>query len=88
MYSNVPTIVPYCGEQGLLGQLLLGRFGHAEVDDLGDRLAVVERHQDVGGLNVAVDNALLVGVLDRMANRHEQFQPLARSLGGCHRNTW
>ena len=65
-------------EQGPLGQLLLGRLGHAEVDHLGNRLAVVERDHDVGRLDVAVDDALLVGVLDRLADRHEQFQPLAR----------
>ena len=65
-------------EQRPLGQLLLGRLGHAEVDHLGDRLAVVERDHDVGRLDVAVDDPLLVGVLDRLADRHEQLQPLAR----------
>ena len=65
-------------EQRPLGQLLLGRLGHAEVDHLGHRLAVVERDHDVGRLDVAVDDPLLVGVLDRLADRHEQLQPLPR----------
>ena len=33
--------------------------------------------QDVGGLEVAVDDPLAVGVLDRLADREEQFQPVA-----------
>ena len=55
-----------------------GRLGDAEVDDLGHRLAVVQRDQDVGRLDVAVDDAFLVGVLHRLADRDEQLQPLAR----------
>ena len=51
---------------------------HAEVDHLGHRLAVVQRHQHVGGLDVAVDDPLLVGVLDRLADRDEQLEPLPR----------
>src|SRR5262249_6197292 len=62
---------------GLVGQRLLDRLGDAEVDDLRERLALVPRDQDVGRLDVAVDDALLVGVLDRLADRHEQFQALA-----------
>ena len=79
MYSSVPTIAPNCGEQRPLGQPLVGRLGDAEVDHLGHRLAVVERHQDVRRLDVAVDDPLLVGVLDRLADRDEQLQPLARA---------
>ena len=78
MYSSVPTMRAVLREQRPLGQLLLGRLGHAEVDHLGHRLAVVERDHHVGRLDVAVDDPLLVGVLDRLADRHEQLQPLAR----------
>ena len=36
----------------------------------------MHRHQDVGGLEVAVDDPLLVGVLHRPADQDEQLQPL------------
>ena len=68
-------------EQGPLGQSRRAgthRLGHAEVDHLGDRLAVVERDHHVGRLDVAVDDPLLVGMLDCLANRHEQLQSLPR----------
>ena len=51
-------------------------LGQAEVDDLGDGLAVVEADEDVRGLQVAVDDALLMGVLDGLANRDEELEPL------------
>ena len=79
MYSGVPTIWPKLGEQRLLGQLLAGRLGHAEVDHLGDRLAVVQRDQHVRRLEVAVDDPLLMGVLHRLADRDEQLQPLVEA---------
>ena len=69
---------PEAGDQRLVGQLLPGRLGHAEVDDLRHRLAVIEGDQHVGGLEVAVDDALLMRVLHRLADRDEQFQPLPR----------
>src|SRR5262249_45930343 len=60
------------------GQPLADRLGHAEVDHLRDRPAVVERDQDVGRLDVAVDDPLLVSVLDRLTDRDEELQALAR----------
>ena len=60
---------PVLGEEGPLGELLLGRLGHAEVDHLGDRLAVVQRDHHVRRLDVAVDDPLLMRVLDRLADR-------------------
>ena len=87
MYSSVPTIVPNCVNSVFSVSCLLGRLGHAEVDHLGHRLAVVERDQHVGRLDVAVDDALLVGVLDRLADRDEQLQPLAAASGGSRRST-
>ena len=65
------------GEERLLGQLLVGGFGDAEVDHLRHGHAVVQCDQDVRRLDVAVDDALLVGVLDGLADLDEQFQPLA-----------
>jgi len=47
------------------------------------RLVVVGRDQDVGGLQVPVDDALLVRVLQRRADLDEEVQPLldAQSRG-------
>ena len=60
----------------LLGQLLLRRLGNAEVDHLRHRHPVVQRHQDVRGLDVPVDDPLLVRVLNGVADLDEQIQPL------------
>ena len=68
-------------------RLLAGRLGDAEVDDLGHRHAVVQRHQDVRRLEVAVDDPLLVGVLHGLADLDEQLQPLAGSAG-CSRSQY
>ena len=76
MYSSVPIDRAELGEHRLLGQALVDRLGDAEVDDLGHGLAVVERDQHVRRLDVAVDDPLLVGVLDRLADRDEELQPL------------
>ena len=58
-------------------QAAAGGLGDAEVDHLGQRGGVVKGGQHVGGLDVAVDDALLVGVLDGVADADEQFEPLA-----------
>ena len=49
----------------------------AEVDDLGHGAVVVGGDEHVRWLDVAVDDAFLMGVLDRLANRHEELQTLA-----------
>ena len=54
----------------------LDRLGDAEVDDLGVRLAVVHRDQHVRRLDVAVDDALLVRVLDGVGDLRHQLEPL------------
>ena len=77
MYSKRADQGAELGEQRPLGQPLLGRLGHAEVDHLGHRPVVVHGHQDVRRLDVAVDDPLLVRVLDRLADRDEQLEPLA-----------
>jgi hypothetical protein len=68
---------PELGQHGLFGQLVPGRLGDAEVDDLRNRPAVVGCHQHVGRLDVAMDDALLVGVLDGLADGDEQLQAFA-----------
>ena len=49
-----------------------GRLGDAEVDHLRHRHAVVQRHKNVRRLDVAVNDALLVRVLNRLAHLDEE----------------
>jgi hypothetical protein len=56
---------------------LAHRLGYPEVDHLGHRAPVVLGHQDVGRLQVPVDDPLLVGVLNRLAHLDEQPEPVA-----------
>ena len=42
-----------------------------------DGASVVQRDQHVGRLEVAVNNPLLMGMLHRLTDGDEQFQPLA-----------
>ena len=62
----------------LVGELLVQGLGDAEVDHFHHRFAVVQRDEHVRRLDVAVDDPLQVGVLDGVADRDEQLQPLAR----------
>jgi len=61
-----------------------GRLGDAEVDHLRHRLVAVERDQHVRRLEITVDDAFLVRVLDAVADLLEEFQPLRR--GEVHRS--
>ena len=78
MYSGVPINWPKLGEAASCSvSRWRDRLGDAEVDHLRHRPAVLHGDQDVRRLDVAVDDALLVGVLDRLADLDEQLQPLA-----------
>src|SRR5262249_43680551 len=66
------------GKHGPLGELLSRGFGDAEVDDFGDWLAVVLGHEDIRRLDVAMDDAFLMGVLDGMTDSTNELQPLAQ----------
>jgi hypothetical protein len=46
--------------------------GHAKVNHLGHGLVTLQAHQNIGGLDVTVNNALLVGVLHGLAYLQEQ----------------
>ena len=59
-----------------IGGRQVDRLGHPEVDDLGARLIAGTCHEDVGRLEIAVDDPLLVRVLDAVAHLDEQVQPL------------
>ena len=66
----------HVGHERLVGQPPVHGLGDAEVDDLGDGLAVLDRDEDVRGLEVAVDDALLVRVLHGLAHLDEELHPL------------
>ncbi len=76
MYSSVPTSWPRAVKIVFSVSCCPDRLGHAKVDDLADRPLVVFGHQHIGRLEVAMDDSLLMGVLNRLADRHKQFQPL------------
>jgi hypothetical protein len=59
-----------------LRQPLGGRLRNAEVDDLRHGPAVLKRHEDVRGLEIPVDDPLLVGVLHTLAGLDEEPQAL------------
>ena len=59
-----------------IGKLPRCGLGHAEVDDLGHSSAVDDRDENIGGLEIAVDDALVMRVLHRLADRYKQFEPL------------
>ena len=63
----------------LFGQLLTGRFGDAEVDDLRHGRAIMQRDHDIGWFQVAMNDSLLMRVLHGLANMDEQLQPLANA---------
>ena len=84
MYSGVPMKLAQLGEHRLLGQALVDGLGHTEVDDLGNGLVLLHRHQHVVGLEVAVDDRVLMRVLHAFAHLQEQFDPLGSvSAGAC-----
>jgi len=64
-------------QQRLLGGLAVEGLGDAEVDHARHRLTVVHGHEHVRRLDVAVDDALVVAVLDRAADVGQQAQPVA-----------
>jgi len=51
-------------------------FGDAEVDDFGGGAAFADADEDVGWLEVAMDQAFVVGVLNSFAYRDEEFEAI------------
>jgi hypothetical protein len=64
------------GVERLVGELLAGGLGDAEVDHLGHGHAVVEGDHHVRRLDIAVDDALLMGVLHGLADLDEEPEPI------------
>ncbi len=77
MYLGRPDHLSELGVGRVLSEPLRDRLGDAEVDNLWDPFIVLRRDQDVGRLDVAMDDALLVCVLHTLANVDEQLQPIA-----------
>jgi hypothetical protein len=65
------------GVNGGIGESTFDRLGDAEVDYLGYGDAVAEGHQHVRRFNIAVDDALLMGVLDGLADLDEEVDAFA-----------
>ena len=57
---------------------LIERLGNAEIDDLGNGRSFVHGHQHVRRLEIAMDDPLLMCVLNRLANFDEQLQAIPR----------
>ena len=68
------------------GELLRRGLGHAEVDHFGNGMVVVLSHQHVVGLDIAMDDALLMGVLHRLADLR-RTAPAARGAAGVFRRS-
>ena len=64
------------GEKCLIGQPPLRGLGDPKIDHLGHRHTIVQSDQNVGGLDVAMDDPFLMRVLDGVANLYEQTQAL------------
>ena len=62
--------------QRVLGQRVRHGFGDTEVDDLRHRTIILQRHQDIRWLQIAMDDSLLVGVLNALADLDEQIDPI------------
>jgi len=60
--------LPSKGKVGLVREFGPHRFGNAEIDDLGNRLVVVHRHDHIGRLDIPVNHPFLMGVLNPLAD--------------------
>ena len=62
------------GENRFFGQFVLRGLGDAKIDDLGNGNSVVERDENIGWLDIAMDHTFLMRVLDGLADRYEQIE--------------
>jgi len=63
------------GVKRFVRQTLLGGLGNSEIDDFGNREAVMHGDHDVRRLEVPMNDSLLMGMLDPVADLDEQLQP-------------
>jgi hypothetical protein len=64
------------GEERALDDAGARRLGDAEVDDAGEGPSVLRRDENIRRLQVAVDDSLLVGVMDRPTDLHDELETL------------
>ena len=76
MYGRRPDHLREIREECFFRELLTDRLGDAEVDHLDDLLVVVQRDHDVRRFQVAVDDSLLMSMLNRLADVDEKYQTL------------
>ena len=88
MYAGVPMNGPNCGEERLVGQPLAAMaLATPKSMTLGTGPPSCIGDEDVRGLEVAVDDALLVRVLDALAELDEQLEPLADRQAAAGRSS-
>lgn len=63
--------------KGFFGQREPDSLGDTEIDDLDFSLPITFGDEDVGRLDIAMNDALLVGMLDRSADLHEELDSLS-----------
>jgi hypothetical protein len=74
MYSGVPIIWRTSVKRVFSVSSAVVAFGDAEVDDLGDCFLAGFGDEDVAGLDVAVDDALLMRVLEGVADLSKEIE--------------
>src|SRR5262249_43392313 len=62
---------------GEVGEAAFGGFGDAKIDYFRHGHSVMESDQDIGRLDIAMNDAFLVGVLDGLTNLCEKIEALA-----------
>ena len=88
MYSGVPATLPKAVNRLCsVSRIPLVALARPKSITLGTGLSSWALDQDVGGLEVAVDDPLLVGVLHRRADLAEQRRAGRGGRGGGRRNT-
>ena len=75
MYSGVPISTPSSVNTVCSVRRCSVALATPKSMIFGTGLAVLDRHQHVRRLQVAVDDSLLVRVLHALADLHEQLQP-------------
>ena len=66
------------GQNGLLRERFLDRFCDAKIYDLGHRYTILDRDENIRGLQVTVDHAFLVSVLDGVAKLNEKSKAILK----------